>query len=83
MARITIRGLEPSVVAALKTRAATAGHSMEQEARTILTNAVENEQLARQRAALKKLAAMRKKIFGDKVFPDSTPLICAMRDELI
>jgi plasmid stability protein len=52
---------------------------MEQEVRTILTNTVENEQLARQRAALKKLAALRKKIFGDKILSDSTPLIRTMR----
>lgn len=40
MTQITIRRLDAAVVQGLKTRAATAGHSMEQEARKILEAAV-------------------------------------------
>jgi plasmid stability protein len=54
---------------------------MEEEARTILSDAVQDEQLARQRAALRKLSVMRRKIFGDEVLSDSTLLIRAMRHD--
>ncbi len=40
MTQITIRRLDPAVVQGLKSRAATAGHSMEEEARRILEAAV-------------------------------------------
>jgi plasmid stability protein len=81
MTQITIRRLAASVIDGLKKRAAAAGRSMEEEARTILSDAVQDEQLARQRAALRKLSALRKRIFGDRVLSDSTALIRRMRDE--
>ncbi len=40
MNQVTIRRLDPAVVQGLKTRAAAAGHSMEQEARRVLEAAV-------------------------------------------
>jgi plasmid stability protein len=81
MTQITIRRLDQAVIDGLKRRAAEAGRSMEEEARTILSKAVRDEQLARQRAWLKEMAEMRRRLFGDKIFPDSTPLIRKMRDE--
>src|SRR5256885_609369 len=81
MAQITIRRLDPMVIDGLKRRAAEAGRSMEEEARTILSEAVRDEQLARQRAWLNEMAETRRRLFGDKIFSDSTPLIRKMRDE--
>ena len=81
MTQITIRRLDPVVIEGLKKRAAGAGRSMEEEARKILSEAVLEAGLARQRAALERLNATRKAIFGDKIFPDSTPLIRRMREE--
>jgi plasmid stability protein len=81
MTQITIRRLEPGVIDGLKKRAAEAGHSMEEEARRILSEAVIDDQLERQRIWLKEMDEVRRRIFGDKVFPDSTPLIRKMRSE--
>ncbi len=81
MTQITIRQLDPVVIAGLKKRAADAGRSMEQEARKILSEAVEDQQIERQRAWLKEMEKVRRRLFGDKVFPDSTPLIRQMRKE--
>ena len=81
MTQLTIRRLDPSVIDGLKKRAAAAGRSMEEEARTILSNAVQDEQLARQRATLRKLSDVRNRIFGDRVLSDSTELIRQARDE--
>ncbi len=81
MTQITIRRLDPVVIAGLKKRAADAGRSMEQEARKILSEAVEDQQIERQRAWLKEMEKVRRRLFGDKVFPDSTPLIRQMRKE--
>lgn len=81
MTQITIRRLDPVVIDGLKKRAAAAGRSMEAEARAILSNAVGNDQLARQRAWVDRMAAKRKEIFGDKVLSDSTEIIRQMRDE--
>jgi plasmid stability protein len=81
MSQITIRKLDPSTIEGLKTRAAAAGRSMEEEARTILSEAVLAEGLARQRAGLKQLIATRDAIFGDRVFPDSSGEFRKMRDK--
>jgi len=81
MTQITIRRLDPVVIAGLKKRAAEAGCSMEEEARKILSEAVLERGLAQQRAALEQLVATRKAIFGDRVFPDSTAEIRKMRQE--
>lgn len=81
MTQLTIRRLSSVVIDGLKKRAAASGHSMEEEARRILSDAVHDEQLARQREGLKKLAAARKEIFGDQVFPDSSDEFRQMREE--
>jgi plasmid stability protein len=79
--QITIRRLDPAVIDGLKERAAEAGHSMEEEARRILSEAVLDVQLAHQRAWLKKMETMRREQFGDRVLPDSSGLFRKMRDE--
>ena len=81
MTQLTIRRLAPVVIDALKKRAAVAGRSMEEEARTILSDAVLDRQLAHQRSWVKQMRAEQKRLFGDRVFPDSTPVIREMRDE--
>lgn len=81
MTQITIRRLDAGIIEGLKKRAAAAGRSMEEEARTILSNAVLDEQLARQRAAAEELEKTRKAIFGDRVFPDSSDEFRQMREE--
>jgi plasmid stability protein len=80
MTQLTIRRLAPVVIEALKKRANAAGHSMEEEARTILSDAVLDRQLANQRSWVKQMRAEQKRLFGDKVFADSMPLIRKMRD---
>jgi plasmid stability protein len=79
--QITIRRLDQMVIDGLKKRAAAAGRSMEEEARTILSEAVGNGQLERQRAWADRMAAKRKELFGDRVFPDSSEEISKMREE--
>jgi antitoxin FitA len=81
MNQITIRRLDSSVIEGLKKRASAAGRSMEEEARTILSEVVLEEGLARQRAGLEQLIATRDAIFGDRVFPDSSGEFRKMRDE--
>ncbi len=81
MTQITIRRLDPVVIEGLKKRAAGAGRSMEEEARRILSEAVADDQLERQRAWLKDMDKVRRRIFGDKVFPDSSEEIRRMREE--
>ncbi|MGH6827204.1 FitA-like ribbon-helix-helix domain-containing protein [Methyloceanibacter sp.] len=81
MSQITIRRLDPAIIEGLKKRAADAGHSMEEEARTILVEAIADKQLERQRAWLKEMEKVRRKMFGDKVFPDSSEEFRRMRDE--
>lgn len=81
MPQITIRRLDPVVVEGLKSRAAAAGRSMEEEIRQILGDAVLETGLARQRAGLERLNATRKAIFGDRVFPDSSDEFRKMREE--
>ncbi|MGB9368313.1 MAG: hypothetical protein WCE79_20105 [Xanthobacteraceae bacterium] len=81
MTQLTIRRLDRTVIDGLKKRAAEAGRSMEEEARTILSAAVLDEQLAKQRAWVERMKAKRKEIFGDQVFPDSSEEISKMREE--
>lgn len=81
MTQLTIRRLDQTVIEGLKKRADAAGHSMEEEARRILSEAVVDAQLVRQREGLERLLAKRKEILGDRVFSDSTEIIRQMRDE--
>jgi plasmid stability protein len=81
MTQLTIRKLDLLVIDELKKRAAAAGHSMEEEARRILRRAVPEAQLAHQRAWVERMKKLHKELYGDRVFPDSTPLIRKMRDE--
>ncbi|MDQ2082059.1 hypothetical protein RA307_17865 [Xanthobacteraceae bacterium Astr-EGSB] len=81
MTQLTIRRLDQTVIDGLKKRASEAGHSMEEEARRILSEAIVDVQLQRQREWLAEMQAKRKEIFGDKVFPDSSDFIRQMRDE--
>jgi plasmid stability protein len=76
MAQVKIRSLPDSVVAALRTRAAKAGHSLEHEMRTILTGAVTR---SRQEAVQEIVAfqAMLERKYN--VLSDSTPGIRADR----
>jgi plasmid stability protein len=81
MSQLTIRRLAPIVIEGLKKRAAAAGRSMEEEARTILSDAISDQQLARQRAWVKEMKVKRRELFGDQVFSDSSELFREMRDE--
>jgi plasmid stability protein len=81
MTQITIRKLDPLVIEGLKRRAIQAGHSMEEEIRRILSGAILETGLARQRIALERLAATRKAIFGNRLFADSNNEFRKMRDE--
>ncbi len=76
MAQLTIRNLDDRVVAALRQRAAAAGHSMEQEARNILAGATRPD-----RAQLIERLRARRAAFGDRVFDDSAEVVRQMRDE--
>lgn len=81
MTQITIRRLDPLVVEGLRKRATSAGHSMEEEVRNILSETVLDAAIERQRLGLKRLEATRKAIFGNRVLPDSSGEIRRMRDE--
>jgi plasmid stability protein len=81
MTQLTIRRLESRVIEALRRRAAEAGRSMEEEARKILSEAVGNEQIARQREWVEMMRAKKKEIFGDRVLPDSSDEFRRMREE--
>lgn len=76
MAQLTIRNLEERIVSALRQRAAAAGHSMEQEARHILANAVRVD-----KAQIIERLRARRASYGDRVFDDSADLVRQMRDE--
>lgn len=81
MSQLTIRRLAPTVIEGLKKRAAAAGRSMEEEARTILSDAIVDQQLARQRAWLRQMKEKRRELFGDQIFPDSSEIFSEMREE--
>ena len=79
MTQITIRRLDAVTLARLKRRAAETGRSMEEEIRHILSDAVAEQRLQRQRAWLKEMAKVRRRIFGGKVSPDSSGQFRRMR----
>lgn len=81
MTQLTIRKLDPIIIEGLKKRASAAGRSMEEEARKILAAAVPEAQLAHQRAWVARMKRLHKKLYGDKVFPDSSGEFRKMRDE--
>jgi plasmid stability protein len=81
MSQLTIRRLTPTVIEGLKKRAAAAGRSMEEEARTILSDAVSDQQLAGQRAWLAQVKKKRQELFGDQIFSDSSEIFSEMRAE--
>ncbi|MBK8177025.1 MAG: plasmid stabilization protein [Rhodospirillales bacterium] len=58
MATLTIRKLDPEVKNRLRVRAAQQGHSMEEEARRILTHACETERTA------ESLVDVARRLFG-------------------
>jgi plasmid stability protein len=82
--QLTIRRLDPTVIDGLKKRAAASGHSMEEEARRILSEAAQrgpDDGFARRQAWVDRLVSKRKEILGDRTFSDSTEIIRQMRDE--
>jgi plasmid stability protein len=79
--QLTIRRLGKVVIDGLKKRAAASGHSMEEEARRILSKAVLDAQLQHQREWIERMKIKRRELFGDKVFPDSSEEFRKMRDE--
>lgn len=78
MTQITIRRLDPAVVQGLKSRAAAAGHSMEQEARRILEEAVLPARLGIT-ARLREALAARAPAQGG-TYSDSAQLVRRSRD---
>jgi plasmid stability protein len=80
MGVITIRGLDDAVVARLKARAKAAGRSMEEEVRRILISEAGPAKLSGE-AAVEYFTRRMRENFGDRVLPDSTPLIREMREE--
>ena len=78
MGAITIRRLDDAVIERLKSDAKANGRSMEEEARAALNRAY-RPRLTGQ-AAVDRARAFRKEMFGDRVFPDSAPLIRELRD---
>jgi len=77
MATLTIRRLDNAVYEKLRVRARAKGRSLEAEVREILTEqARSNEDL------VERLRAFRAEVAEKHgLFPDTTPLIRAMRDE--
>ena len=78
MGAITVRKLDEAVIEKIKERARIAGRSMEEEVRTVLT---ESTQRLSPTEWVERMRRRRKELFGDRVFPDSTPLIREMRNE--
>lgn len=77
MATLTIRRLDDEVYERLRTRARANRRSLEAEAREILTEkTVDREQIIRDLIAFHDEMAAK-----HGTFPDSTPLIRAMREE--
>jgi plasmid stability protein len=72
MAQVLVRDLDDDTVAILKQRAKQHHRSLQSEIRTILVDAASFAPPAETAARLR---AMHKEMFGNKVFPDSTPLI--------
>ncbi len=78
MGAITIRRLDDAVIEQLKADARANGRSMEDQARVALSRAF-RPRLTGQ-AAVDRARAFRKEMFGDRIFPDSTPLIRELRE---
>jgi plasmid stability protein len=76
VAQLTIRQLDDEVITRLRQRAARAGHSMEQEARELLTRATMPD-----RQQVVAMLRAHRAGFGDRVFSDSGELVRQMRDE--
>lgn len=76
MATMTIRNLDDDVKARLRVRAALHGHSMEEEARSILRAALATETKANTGAALVKALRARAERFGgiELELPPRTPM---------
>ena len=73
MATITIRKLDETTVEALKARAKAFGHSMEEEARLILSREARPGKLYGQ-AAVEHFRKFQEKHFGDRVLPKGATL---------
>ena len=80
MATITIRKLDNATVEALKARAKAYGRSMEEEARTILTQEARPGRLYGQ-AAVEHFKKFRQELFGDRVLPSSLEILREIREE--
>ena len=78
MGIITIRRLDDDVIQRLKARAKRNGRSMEEEARIAVTRSV--GQTHRGQAALDHFRSLREEVFGERILPDSTPLLRELRD---
>lgn len=76
MGQITVRQLDDHLIQTLRERAAAHGHSMEQEARRILTEA-----LSADRSAVADRFRRRQQCYGPRQFSDSADLIRQMRDD--
>jgi plasmid stability protein len=77
MATLTIRRLDDAVYEKLRERAQANGRSLEAEARHILSERAKGAD-----DVVERLRAFRQEMFEKHgIFPDSTPLIRAMRDE--
>jgi plasmid stability protein len=74
VSQLTIRRLDPDVIERLRRRAAAAGRSMEEEARTILTNAVVPDR----RELIERLRALRESV---GFVGDSADLVRDAREE--
>lgn len=80
MATITIRKLDDATVEALKARAKAFGHSMEEEARLILSREARPGKLYGQ-AAVEHFRKFQEKHFGDRMLPSSVEILRELREE--
>lgn len=79
MNTITVRRLEPDIVERLKAKARLNGRSMEEEARIAITRSVGGG--LHGQAAVAHFTRLQSELFGDRVLPDSTPLLRAVRED--
>ena len=79
MGAITIRRVDDGVIARLKADAKQHGRSMEEEARMALSQVY--PPTLHGQAAVDHLDALRRKVWGGVIQPDSTPLIRELREE--
>jgi plasmid stability protein len=82
MPSVLVRNLDEATVSLLKRRAAEKGHSLQQEVRAILEKAAaEADDWTRREAAIAVADEIRNRLAASgRTFPDSTPLIRALRD---